>query len=43
MNQLYAFENPLYLPFRVQLCLKFVLFALCFSSALPVRLKWGIA
>jgi len=39
MNTLYAVENPLYLPFRMQLTLKFFVYGIGFGYAIPL-LYW---
>ena len=36
MNEAYALDNPRYLPFRLQLVLKFIFLGLVFSSAVPI-------
>jgi len=36
MNKLYAVTNPLYLPFRMQLTLKFFVFGIGFAYGIPV-------
>ena len=36
MNDAYALDNPRYLPFRLQLVLKFICLGLIFSSAVPI-------
>ena len=39
MNSIYAVENPLYLPFRMQLTLKFFVYGIGFGYAIPL-LYW---
>ena len=38
MNQIYALDSELYLPFRYQLCLKMTCIAMTFCSAVPLLL-----
>ena len=38
MNQIYALDSELYLPFRYQLCLKMACIAMTFCSAVPLLL-----
>ena len=41
MNRLYEMDGDIYLPFRYQLVLKFIVIAFMFCSAIPLLLPFG--